>query len=164
MLAAKPRGGVVATQLESRRRRGHALLVVAGALLFGGCTTGPSPSVTSLKDPNKVLIASSGARLGATAKAARAQKWNCPRIEKTIENLIPTMQTTKQRAEKEQEQAAPTLERMFARVSGPLGAGNTALAEFQKARDDVDQLNDLLGEKGCKTYPVGVDAPAFLKR
>ena len=164
MSAAKPCRVVVVTQLEARRRRGPALLAVAGTLLFGGCATGPSPSLTSLKGSDKALVASSGPGLSATATAARAQKWNCPRIERTIANLLPQMQATKERAEKEQEQTAQTLERMFARFSGPLGAGNAALAEFQKARGDVDQLNDLLGEKGCATYPIGVDAPAFLKR
>lgn len=56
-----------------------------------------------------------------------------------------------------------TLARMAARLSGPPGAGNAALTEFQEARSDADQLNDLLREKGCATYPISVDAPAFLK-
>jgi hypothetical protein len=133
-------------------------------LLCGGCTTGPSPSLASLKGADKALIGSGRARLGATATAARTQKWDCLRIERAIAKLLTGMQATKERAEKEQEQPAQTLERMFARLSGPPGAGNAALAEFQKARSDVDQLNDLLREKGCATYPVGVDAPAFLKR
>ena len=70
----------------------------------------------------------------------------------------------KERAEKEEEQLAQTLKRMFARLSGPPGAGNAALAEFQETHRDADQLNDLLREKGCTTYAIGVDDPAFLKR
>lgn len=73
------------------------------------------------------------------------------------------MQSAKERAEKEQQQMAPTLERLLARLSGPPGAGNAALAEFQEARRDADQLNDLMGEKGCAKYDIGVDAPALLK-
>ena len=74
------------------------------------------------------------------------------------------MRATKERAEKEQDQPARTLEQMLARASGPRGTGNAALDEFQEARSDIDQLNDLLREKGCAIYPIGVDAPAFLKR
>jgi hypothetical protein len=84
--------------------------------------------------------------------------------EQAIANLIIAMEATKVRAEKEEEQMAQTLERMFARLSGPPGAGNAALAEFQETRRDADQLNDLLKEKGCATYSIGVDDPAFLTR
>jgi hypothetical protein len=99
----------------------------------------------------------------AVVNLARTQDCKCPRIRQTIVNLIPAMQATKARAEAEQAQTAPTLTRMVARFSGPPGAGNTALAAFQKAYRDAEQLNDLLREKGCATVPVGVDAPAFLK-
>jgi hypothetical protein len=105
----------------------------------------------------------SGTLSGATAAAALKQNWNCQRIEKAIANLAAEMLSAKERAEKEQEQMAPTLERLLARLSGPSGAGNAALAESQEARRDADQLNDLLGEKGCATSDIGVDAPAFLK-
>jgi hypothetical protein len=121
--------------------------------------------LASLKGADKALIGSSRAgSSGATATAARKQNWNCQRIEPAIAKLLTGMRATKERAEKEQEQTAQTLERMFARLSGPPGAGNAALAEFQEARDDVDQLNNLLREKGCATYPIGVDAPSFLRR
>ena len=72
------------------------------------------------------------------------------------------MEAIKARAEKEEEQMAQTLERMFARLSGPPGSGNAALAEFRETRRDADQLNDLLREKGCATYAIDVDYPAFL--
>ena len=101
---------------------------------------------------------------GATVRAARKQAWGCQQIEQAIANLIIAMEATKVRAEKEEEQMAQTLERMFARLSGPPGAGNAALAEFQETRRDADQLNDLLREKGCATYSIGVDDPAFLTR
>jgi hypothetical protein len=101
---------------------------------------------------------------GATARVARKQDWGCQQIDQAIANLIIAMEATKVRAEKEEEQMAQTLERMFARLSGPPGAGNAALAEFQETRRDADQLNDLLREKGCATYSIGVDDPAFLTR
>jgi hypothetical protein len=71
------------------------------------------------------------------------------------------MQKAKARAEKHQEKVAPTLLQMLARMSGPPGAGNPALIEFQKARYDADQLNDLLREKGCATHPIGVALLGF---
>jgi hypothetical protein len=74
------------------------------------------------------------------------------------------MQATKKRAEEEEEQMAQTLDRMFARLSGPPGAGNAALADLRETRRDADELNDLLREKGCATYVIDVDDPAFLKR
>jgi hypothetical protein len=133
--------------------------------LVSGCTTGSSPSLASLKGGDKAVIASSGVHLsGATATAARKQNWGCQRIEPAIAKLLTGMRATKERAEKEQEQPANTIERMFARASGPPGTGNAALDEFQEARSDIDQLNDLLREKGCATYPIGVDVPAFLKQ
>lgn len=101
---------------------------------------------------------------GATVTAARKQSWNCQRIEQTIKNLIAAMQEAKARAEKHQEQVAPTLLQMLARISGPPGAGNPALVEFQRARRDADQLNDLLREKGCATHPIGITPPQFSKQ
>jgi histidinol-phosphate/aromatic aminotransferase/cobyric acid decarboxylase-like protein len=107
----------------------------------------------------------SGAGLaGSTASEARKQNWNCQRIGRAMGNLIEAMQAKKERAEKEQEQMPQTLSRMFSRFSGPPGGGNAALAEFNEARRDADQLNDLLREKGCSTYDIGVDAPAFIKQ
>ena len=73
------------------------------------------------------------------------------------------MQSAKARAEAEQEQMPQTLARMVARLSGPSGAGNAALAEFQELRSEADQLNNLLREKGCAAQHISVDAPAFLK-
>ena len=105
-----------------------------------------------------------GARLaGPTATLARKQNWYCGRVERAISSLAEAMLSVKARADLEVEKLAPTLARMFARVSGPPGAGNAALAELQELRSDADQLNDLLREKGCATYPIWVDAPAFLK-
>jgi len=95
---------------------------------------------------------------------ARKQNWACPRIERAIAKLIEAMQAAKARAEKEQAQMPQTLERMVARLSGPSGAGNVALAEFQATRGDIDGLNDLLREKGCARYTVDVEPPAFLQR
>ena len=70
---------------------------------------------------------------------------------------------SKERAENEQEDLPQTVERMFARISDPRGAGNAALAEFREARRDADQMNDLLGDKGYATYIIAVDVPAFSK-
>lgn len=99
-----------------------------------------------------------------TARTARKQNWGCQQIERAIASLITTMEATKKRAEEEEEQMAQTLDRMFARLSGPPGAGNAALAEFRETRRDADELNDLLRKKGCATYVIDVDDPAFLKR
>lgn len=115
-----------------------------------GVISAPLPSGAGLIEP--------------TAAAARKQNWDCQRIERAIANLITAMEATKERAEKEEEQLAQTLKRMFARLSGPPGAGNAALAEFQETHRDADQLNDLLREKGCTPYAIGVDDPAFPKR
>jgi hypothetical protein len=105
-----------------------------------------------------------GARLaGPTATLARKQNWYCGRIERAIASLGEAMLSAKARAELEEERMAPTLARTFARVSGPPGAGNAALAEFQELRSDADQLNDLLREKGCATIPIWVDAPELSK-
>lgn len=105
-----------------------------------------------------------GARVaGPTATLARKQNWYCGRIERAIASLAEAMLAAKARAELEEEQLAPTLARTFARVSGPPGSGNSALAELQELRSDADQLNDLLREKGCATFPIWVDAPEFLK-
>lgn len=101
---------------------------------------------------------------GATVTAARKQNWNCQRIEQAIKNLIAAMHEAKVRAEKHQEQVAPTLVQMLARMSGPPGAGNPALGDFQRARRDSDQLNDLLRERGCATHSIAVAPPRFSKR
>ncbi len=107
----------------------------------------------------------SGAGLaGPTTRVAREQNWGCQRIERAIANLIAAMTVTKERAEKEEEQMAQTLERMFARFSGPSGAGNAALAELRELRRDADELNGLLRGKGCASYVIDVDDPAFLER
>ena len=155
MPAAKPCRPVAAADLNLQRRTHPALLAGVSTLLLGGCTTEPSLPLVSLRGADKALIAST---------AARKQNWDCERIERAIAKLLTGMRATKERAEKEQEQPAQTLERMFARNSGPPGAGNAALAEFEEARSDIDKLNVLLREKGCATYPIGVDAPAFLKQ
>ena len=117
------------------------------------------PSFTEAKV--RAAASSVTATGGPTATLARKQNWYCRRIERAIACLAEAMLSAKARAELEEEQLAPTLARMFARVSGPPGAGNAALTEFLELRSDADQLNDLLREKGCATYPVSVDAPAF---
>jgi hypothetical protein len=101
---------------------------------------------------------------GHTAAAARKQNWSCQRIERAIGDLMEQMRLAKARAEEEEEQLAPTLARMLARLSGPPGAGNAALAEFKELRSDADQLNDLLREKGCPSVTIDVEPPAFLQR
>jgi hypothetical protein len=144
-------------ETETGARRGPAateLFCIGLALLGLASCAGPQI---------QPAVAISAASPSGVVDAARKQEWNCPRIRQTIANLIPRMLATKARAEQEQAQTAQTLTRMLARYSGPPGSGNTALAAFQNTRRDADQLNDLLREKGCATYPVGVDAPAFLK-
>lgn len=101
---------------------------------------------------------------GATATQARRQNWNCQWIEQAIASLVAEMQAAKTLAEKEEEQLATTLARLLARISGPPGAGNGALVKFEEARREADQLNDLLGEKGCARYVIGVEAPAFMRQ
>jgi hypothetical protein len=122
------------------------------------------PSRAEAQVPTDAASTASSATLsGRTATAARKQNWNCRRIERAIANLAEAMLAAKARAELEEEQLAPTLARTLARVSGPPGAGNAALVEFQELRSDADQLNDLLSEKGCATFSISVDPPAFLK-
>ncbi len=122
------------------------------------------PTVSQVRAAAASATLAPGTRLaGPTATLARKQNWYCRRIERAIASLADAMLSAKARAELEEEQLAPTLARTFARVSGPPGAGNAALAEFQELRNDADQLNDLLREKGCATFPIWVDAPEFLK-
>ena len=144
-----------------RRRAARAPMCI---ILSLSCL--PSCAETQIRPTGAMsATSSSGAGLaGATVRAARKQAWGCQQIERAIANLITSMEAMKERAEKEEEQMAQTLERMFARLSGPPGSGNAALAEFQETRRDADQLNDLLREKGCPTYVIDVDDPEFLKR
>ncbi len=137
------------------RAGARALLCVICLSCLTNCTGRQLPSAVSSAAPSVA---------GATATAARKQRWNCERIERAINNLIAAMQEAKARAEKHQEQVAPTLSQMLARISGPPGAGNPALAEFQKAHRDAEQLNDLLSERGCATRSVAVAPPRFSKR
>jgi hypothetical protein len=101
---------------------------------------------------------------GVTTTAARNHNWGCQRIAREIADLAETIRTAKARAEAEQEEFAPTLDRTWARLSGPPGVGNAAFGDYETARKDADQLNDMLREKGCATFDVGVEAPAFLER
>lgn len=126
---------------------------------LAGCTVAQAPpagvfpkTLPSVAEPAAV-----------NAAAAMKEKWNCQRIERAIINLVGVMQASKERAEKEQEDFPQTVERLFARISGPRGAGNASLAEFQEVRRDAHQLNDLLRKKGCVPYVIGDDTPAFLK-
>lgn len=144
-----------------RRRTARApICIILSLSCLPSCAetqTGPAGAISATSP--------SGAGLaGATAREARKQNWGCDKIKGAIAALIPTLAAAKERAEKEEEKMAPTLERLFARLSGPPGDGNAALVEFRETRRDTDQLNDLLREKGCATYVIGVDDPAFLKR
>jgi hypothetical protein len=162
------RGGfraVAAPYVGTKAMRSHggaglvcAVCTVASVLGLPSCTESQAraAAVSSTLAP--------GARLaGPTVTLARKQNWYCGRIERAIASLAEAMLAAKTRAELEEQKLAPTLARTFARVSGPPGAGNAALAEFQDLRSDADQLNDLLREKGCATFPIWVDAPEFLK-
>lgn len=100
---------------------------------------------------------------GPTATAARKQNWDCRRIESAISNLVESMRSAKTRAEKDEEQTPQTLAHLVARLSGPPGAGNAALAEFTELRSDADQLNDLLKERRCAKHKIDVEAPTFLQ-
>src|SRR5688572_4758654 len=104
----------------------------------------PSCAEPQIRPAGAMSATPSGAGLaGATVSVARQQNWGCQQIERAIANLITAMEATKERAEKEEGQMAQTLERMFARLSGPPGAGNAALAELRETRRDAEQLNDL---------------------
>lgn len=132
--------------------------VILSASCLLGCTearvqpadaiSGPSPSGVSFSGP--------------TATAAYKQNWNCQRIERAIANLVEPMQLAKARAKMEEQKIAPTLARMLARLAGPPGAGNAALAEYQHLRSDADQLNELLREKGCASFTIDIGAPLLL--
>jgi hypothetical protein len=148
------------SSLPSRRGTRACFCVLICLSWLTSCTGRQLPPASTVS--SGALI---GADLaGATATVARKQRWNCQRIQQAIKNLIAAMQEAKARAEKHEEQAAPTLLQMLARMSGPPGAGNPALGEFQKARRDADQLNDLLRVMGCATHPIGVAPPRFSKR
>ena len=144
-----------------RRRTARAPICI---ILLLSCL--PSCAESQTRPPSLISAPSlSGAGLaGPTAGDARKQNWGCDKIKWAIAALIPILEAEKERAEKEEEKLALTLERMFARLSGPPGAGNAALVEFMETRRDTDQLNDLLSDKGCARYVIGVDDPAFLKR
>jgi hypothetical protein len=147
---------------KAMRRQCRPGLVCACGCFFVLCL--PSSAQSQAWAAEVSVTSATGGRLaGPTATAARKQNWYCRRIERAIAGLAEAMRAAKARAEMEEEQLSPTLARMFARVSGPPGAGNAALVEFQELRSDADQLNELLGEKGCAKYDIGVDAPAFLK-
>lgn len=132
-------------------------------ILTASCLPSCTEAQVWTADATSATLRSGAALSGPTATAARKQNWDCRRIERAIANLIEPLESAKARAEKEEEQMAQTLARMLARLSGPPGAGNAALTEFQELRGDADQLNDLLREMGCATHPISVDAPAFLK-
>jgi hypothetical protein len=133
---------------------------MVSVLCLTGCTsaeiessdgaTGASPSTVSA--PSQ------------TAAAARKQNWNCRRIERAVANLFDASQSAKARAEREEEQLPQTMARMIARLSGPPGAGNAALADFEETRRQADELNHLLREKGCATYEIDAGEPAFLQK
>lgn len=145
--------------MATSERAGATICIIVCLSILPGCSApaiGPDSSIAA--------ASSNGAgSAAATATAARKQNWDCQRIKRGIESLITAMQSAKERAEKEQELMAPTLARVFARVSGSPGAGNAALGEFRKLHGDADQLNGLLREKGCAQHTIGVDAPAFSK-
>lgn len=121
------------------------------------------PHIAPLSAVSATLPSDAGVS-GPTAREARKQNWDCRRIQGAISNLVEPLQSAKARAQKEEEQMPKTFARLVARLSGPPGAGNAALAEFQQARSDADQLNEMLRKKECPTFPIGVEAPAFLKR
>jgi hypothetical protein len=142
------------------RRACAATFSLVSVLCLTGCTsaeiessdgaTGAPPSTASVP--------------GATAEVARKQNWNGQRIERAIANLFDDAQAAKARAEKEQEQLPQTMARMIARLSGPPGAGNAALADFEETRSKAGELNHLLREKGCASYEIDAGKPAFLRK
>ena len=132
--------------LRCRRTARAPICIILSLLCLPSCAE-PQPrpaGVISTPSP------SGAGSAGATAREARKQNWGCDKINREIAALIPTLEAEKERAEKEEEKMAATLERMFARLSGPPGAGNAALAEFRETRRDTDQLNDLLREKDAR--------------
>jgi hypothetical protein len=131
-------------------------------MLSAACLMGCSETQISPAYVASAMLAGGAGLSGPTAMEARKKNWDCRRIERAIANLALSMQAAKERAEKEEEQMPQTLARMIARLSGPPGAGNAALTEFAELRSDADQLNELLREKGCASYMIDVDAPAFL--
>jgi hypothetical protein len=156
---AAPHVDTTATRSHGGARLGCAFVcTILAGLCLPSCVESQVRAAGS-----SVTLPTVGRSAGATATLARKQNWYCRRIERAIASLTEAMLSAKARAELEEDHLAPTLARMFARASGPPGAGNAALAEFRELRSDADQLNDLLREKGCATYPIWVEAPAFLK-
>lgn len=136
-----------------------SICIVPFALCPLGCTEAEIRAGNALPG----ALPDAPALSGPTAAAARKQNWDCRRIESAISNLVESMRSAKARAEKDEEQAPQTLAHLVARLTGPPGAGNAAVAEFTELRSDADQLNDLLKEKRCARYKIDVEAPTFLQ-
>ena len=127
--AGLPRCGRDASHVRQRSGRAHLF----ASLVPDPVAPSPNPSA-SLKGANTASVASSGAgSAGPTASGGSETELGLStRSNRQSRSSLPGCGRTKERAEKEQEQLAKTLERMFARLSGPPGAGNAALAEFQQ--------------------------------
>ena len=118
--------------------RGAALASVAAAA-FGvsGCATGSSGS--SLLEPGST---------GYTLTKAE-QNWNCGSLENAVQSHVLKIVNANHAVKVESEAAAPTVSRLFTRMTDGLGADSPWQAQAKADRAAAEAYNAALQAKGC---------------
>ena len=85
------------------------------------------------------------------------RKLDCRALAGAVTAQIAEIKTLRLKARKEQLEPAPSLTRMFARMSGPPGSGIAALEEIAYARAKADAFNAELQARRCKTILIDAE-------
>ena len=132
---------------STRSRRPHWMsrltAVALSTLLVAGCATS-SASLSGLDGSSGYVL------------SAAEQNWHCGGLENAMQVHVSKIIALDQQVKNENKTVAPTLARMFSRLTDGPGTDSPALNQIGAERVIADAYNDQLRAKKCPT--VDIDA------
>ena len=108
-----------------------------------------------------VLLGSQGCALSPVGLAApqyqaspAEQHWHCGALENAIQVIIAKIQGYNQTARAESETIAPTVSRVWVRMTEGVGIESPSLRDARQERERADAYNALLQAKGCQVVKI----------
>ena len=154
MFEQRPTARFSRHSLHARLSRGAAparsvALITVAACLIGGCATGSSGP--SLLEP--------GSNGYILTKAE--QNWNCGSLENAIQSHVLKIVNATYAIKLESEAAAPTVSRLFTRLTDGPGSDSPWQAQAKADRVAAEAYNTALQAKGCPKVDLDAKIASF---
>ena len=131
-----------------------AVLVVSDVVWHVGDAAAQQPRNPLDETTKRRDFAKSPAPAATAALTDYDRKLDCKTLNIAVLDLVDQMKRRQVQAQKESRAPAPTLARLYARASGPTGAGIEALEGYAPVRVRAEALAALGASKGCDRIDV----------